>query len=91
MQTVGNCNVIGRDKDSESSLDVENPMRTFVRFALNGEENKPWSFLEVNCPVNYWYEAPVAGVNWSPGTFPRTLAWIIHDFTGKKRKGALKD
>jgi hypothetical protein len=24
-------------------------------------------------------------------TNPETLAWIIHDFAGEKRKGALKD
>lgn len=73
MQTNGKCEDVGRNKDSEASLPAENPMRPLVRVAVHGRENKSWTFLQLDSSTNYWYQAPVAGVTWSPTSFPRTL------------------
>lgn len=73
MQTNGKCEDVGPNEYSESSLPADNPMRPLVRVAVHGEEHKPWIFLQLDCPTNYWYQAPVAGVGWSPTSFPRTL------------------
>jgi hypothetical protein len=73
MQTNGKCDDVGPNKDLEASLPAENPMRPLVRVAIHGGEHKPWTFLQLDCPTNYWYQAPVVGVVWSPTSFPRTL------------------
>jgi hypothetical protein len=76
MEARGKCVGIGQKQKGWFTLPTDEAMQTPVRIQLNTSEKEAPIYLKFRfpAPANNWYKETVAGIDWSPLTFPRTLS-----------------